>query len=39
MAFHHLQKSIQFFSEEWKKISSFAFNSKHGLLEEVQKKF
>jgi hypothetical protein len=39
MAYHHSQKSFQFFSNEWSKISSFAFSSKHALLEEIQKKY
>lgn len=39
IALHYLQKTILQFSSEWKKISSFAFNSKHTLLENVQKTF
>ena len=39
MAFHHLQKTIVYFSSEWKKISSFAFSSKHNLLEIVHKTY
>ena len=36
---YHATTAFKSFSKEWKKISSFAFSSKHYLLETVQKTY
>ena len=33
---YYASTSLQGFSQEWKKISSFAFSSKHDLLQVIQ---